>query len=381
MRTLPFAVVSVAAERHAIERDEGRADHRQADGDARDERDERRVRGGRLRDRQAAGQQSGVLRDAPPDRDRGDGDGGAHARAVEPAGPHQCERRDAGGGRGDHAQQARAAGQPGRERGRVRVHHDEPADRDRAGDDAGHERARTEPVAQIVEAQALGVGGHVDGGEMRREDDREHARDQRRGLHPGRERRPGAGADRHAARGDCSDRRAEEERRQDRGQREGRAQHASFAEGHRVPAEGVRRPAQDDSDAGEEQRHVERGHHGAERARERRPEHDQDEDQPDVIGLPHRRHRALHEAAHARAALGATGDEVPEPRAEVRPGEHRVGRQPRDDERGADLGEAHRAISARRRMAASASCAGRERRRRSHPTAIASPMYVSARSA
>ena len=50
-------------------------------------------------------------------------------------------------------------------------------------------------------------------------------------------------------------------------------------------------------------------------------------------------------------------------------------------ERGADLGEAHRAISARRRMAASASCAGRERRRRSHPTAIASPMYVSARSA
>ena len=48
---------------------------------------------------------------------------------------------------------------------------------------------------------------------------------------------------------------------------------------------------------------VERREDRAERDRERRPDDHQHEDQPDVVGLPHRAHRALDHPAHAAAAL------------------------------------------------------------------------------
>src|SRR3712207_7452205 len=55
-----------------------------------------------------------------------------------------------------------------------------------------------------------------------------------------------------------------------------------------------------------------------ERPGERRPEDDEDEDQPDVVGLPHRGDRVLDELALAGAAPGAAGEQVPEDRKSTR---------------------------------------------------------------
>ena len=55
------------------------------------------------------------------------------------------------------------------------------------------------------------------------------------------------------------------------------------------------------------------------------PEHDEDEDQPDVVRLPDRADRVVDELPRSRAALGPAGDEIPEPGAEVGAAEQRVG--------------------------------------------------------
>ena len=62
-----------------------------------------------------------------------------------------------------------------------------------------------------------------------------------------------------------------------------------------------------------------------ERLGEAGPEHDQREDEPDVVGLPDRPDRMGDDGARTLTALGAAGDEVPEAGAEVRTTEHRVG--------------------------------------------------------
>ena len=76
----------------------------------------------------------------------------------------------------------------------------------------------------------------------------------------------------------------------------------------------------------EEERDEERREYRAERQREGGPEDHEHEDQPDVVRLPDRRHRALDHAAHAPAALGPAGGEVPEAGAEV--GARRAPRRP-----------------------------------------------------
>ena len=62
-----------------------------------------------------------------------------------------------------------------------------------------------------------------------------------------------------------------------------------------------------------------------------------------MIGLPHRGHRPLDGVAHLPAP--APGEHLPQPGAEVRPGEHGVGAQPEDDQQGGRLGETHGAPS------------------------------------
>ena len=54
------------------------------------------------------------------------------------------------------------------------------------------------------------------------------------------------------------------------------------------------------------------------------PQHDEAEDQPDVVRLPHRADRVVDQRARPFAPLGAAGDEVPEPGAEVGAAEERV---------------------------------------------------------
>ena len=63
------------------------------------------------------------------------------------------------------------------------------------------------------------------------------------------------------------------------------------------------------------------------------PEHGQDEDQPDVVGLPHRPHRAVGVRADPLGARAASREQLPESGSEVGPGEYGVEGEPGEHER------------------------------------------------
>ena len=106
-------------------------------------------------------------------------------------------------------------------------------------------------------------------------------------------------------------------------------------------AEGEAGAAQDDPEGGQGERHVERRHHRAEGLREGGPEDDEDEDQPDVVGLPDGGQRALDQRPRPLALLGVAGDQVPETGAEVGAAEDRVEGGADPEDRGADVGLGH----------------------------------------
>ena len=72
------------------------------------------------------------------------------------------------------------------------------------------------------------------------------------------------------------------------------------------------------------------------------PQHDEAEDQPDVVGLPHRPDRVRDDARGPRTALGAAGDEVPEAGAEVGAAEERVGGDADHQDHRDDVGSSDR---------------------------------------
>ena len=145
----------------------GRADDREADGDAR-ERSRRAWRAGpRPGHRQAAGKRARVLGDAPADRDAGDGDRGAQARPSKR--PPATSASAATPAPAEAITQTRPAPPSARGRARARPRARRRARRSRARRRRRRSRASAHGTrAQIVEAQALGVSGHVDGGEVRR---------------------------------------------------------------------------------------------------------------------------------------------------------------------------------------------------------------------
>ena len=53
------------------------------------------------------------------------------------------------------------------------------------------------------------------------------------------------------------------------------------------------------------------------------PQHDEAEDEPDVVGLPHRPDRVVDQRPWSLAPLGSARDQVPESGAEVGPAEDR----------------------------------------------------------
>ena len=97
--------------------------------------------------------------------------------------------------------------------------------------------------------------------------------------------------------------------------------------------------------------------------RERGPEHDQHEDQPDVVGLPDGADRPVDQRARSLAALAAAGDQRPEAGAEVGAAEHRVQRGADPEDAGDSVGGAHAGSSGGRRGAAG----GARRARRARP--------------
>ena len=78
-----------------------------------------------------------------------------------------------------------------------------------------------------------------------------------------------------------------------------------------------------------------------ERRREAGPEHDEHEDQPDVVGLPHGADRPVDQLARPPAALAAAGEQAPEAGAEVGAAEDGVDRHADPEHDGDGVGAAH----------------------------------------
>ena len=89
---------------------------------------------------------------------------------------------------------------------------------------------------------------------------------------------------------------------------------------------------QDDSQRRDEQSERQRRGERAEEGRIGRPGHRQDEDEPHVVGLPHRSHRAVGMLADLAAAFAATGEHLPNSGAEIRAGEDDAEGQSGEDE-------------------------------------------------
>ena len=84
-------------------------------------------------------------------------------------------------------------------------------------------------------------------------------------------------------------------------------------------------PAQHDAERRDGEGHEQRERDRRVGLGEARPEHHEAEDQPHVVGLPHGPDRVVDHPAGTITAVGAAGDEVPEPGAEVGAAEDRVG--------------------------------------------------------
>jgi pyruvate dehydrogenase (quinone) len=123
---------------------------------------------------------------------------------------------------------------------------------------------------------------------------------------------------------DRADYRAHEERGQQRGEREHRAGRALLAEPGDLLAEGEPGSAQHDPAGRQPDRQRERGHDRGECVRERGPEDDQVEDEPDVVGFPDRCDRLVDQAARRPAASGGASQQVPQAAAEVGPAQDGV---------------------------------------------------------
>jgi hypothetical protein len=132
----------------------------------------------------------------------------------------------------------------------------------------------------------------------------------------------------HAFGGEGADHRAERERRNDRRDREDGVDAALFTGSPSSRAQEVGAPAHDDADAGDEEGNGERRRDRAEGGWVGGPDDCEDEDQPDVVGLPDRRHRVMGVLADLVGPLALACDELPEAGAEVGAAEHGVEREP-----------------------------------------------------
>ncbi len=214
-------------------------------------------------------------------------------------------------------------------------------DRHRTRDDRAPHRAAPEITDEIGATAALGVGGEVHRGEESADHHGHQPTEHRRRVQPTPQHVAGLFPRRHAAGRHSADDGAEHERCEQRRRRERRTEPAAQWQRLRGLAEGERRAPEDDPDRGQCEWYVERRHDWRERRRERGPQHDQHEDQPDVVRLPHRRDRLLDQRARRPSPLVAPGDEVPEAGAEVGAREQRVQRDPHEHHRGAHVGETH----------------------------------------
>ena len=142
-------------------------------------------------------------------------------------------------------------------------------------------------------------------------------------------------ADRHPTRGHAAHRRAQEEGHENRRQGEHRPEAALLVDAGRLAAQREGSTAKDDSDRGREEGNRERRGDRPEGLGKARPHHHEDEDQPDVVGLPDRCHGVLDACPQSLVA----GGEVPDAGAEVRSSQHRVSRDAQGDQKSHEVGQ------------------------------------------
>src|SRR4029453_18280259 len=159
--------------------------------------------------------------------------------------------------------------------------------------------------------------------------------------------------------------RAKEERGDHRGGGEAGAEQPLEPQlGHGL-AEGEGGTPQDHPERHRHQRDVQSRHDRGEGGREPGPEHHQDEDQPDMVGLPHRPDRVLDQGPLTSPAVGPAGDQVPGAGAEVGPAQQGVGGHPDPDHGQEDLGQGHVTFSSTTSCSWGATGSGRRASRRS----------------
>ena len=181
----------------------------------------------------------------------------------------------------------------------------------------------------------FGVPHQVGRGEERADRHRHHPAEDRGGVDPAVDGIARLAAGRHPTRCDAAGDGAEAVRDQHRGRREQRAERPPVAGAQHRVAEREARAAQHDAERRDGEGHEQREGDRRVGLGEARPEDDEAEDQPHVVGLPHRPDRVVDHPPGAVTALGPAGDEVPEPGPEVRAAEHGVGGDPHEeDERG-----------------------------------------------
>jgi hypothetical protein len=223
----------------------------------------------------------------------------------------------------------------------VGAEHGQSGERHRQHRGAGHHGPPPEVDDEVRLAEPAGVAGEEHGRDERRRRDREHTEQQGRRVEPRGHRVAGAVADRDATGGDAADRRGEEERRDDRGQPEHPSVPPPAAGLQGGLAQGEADAAQDDPEAAEDHGDPGGGDHGFEHRGEPGPGDDQDEDQPDVVGLPDRGHGAVHQRPRPGSPVPVAGGEVPEAGAEVGTARAGVGGHRQQEDQRHHVGAGH----------------------------------------
>src|SRR5215211_1599157 len=306
----------------------------------RDQYDRQGAGGGRGRgDRQALGQQVGPLGHAPGAHDAGHRDDGEQPSASGGVSDEQHERTGAADDAEDHERQ-RPGGEAVEDVARVRAEHEDTDGRDDRYRDGGGHGPAAEVAGHLGVPCTPDVPDEVDGGQVGHRRHGQDASDDRGRVDPAVDRVAGLAAGWYAARGDAAGDGAHAVGHQHRGDGERSAEDPAFTGGGDHLAEGEADAAQDDAKGrdgeGHEQRQGDRGVGLGERG----PQDDEDEDQPDVVGFPHRTDRTFDGGAGAPASLGAARGQVPEPGPEVGAAEDRIGHHGQEQHPGD--GGAHR---------------------------------------
>ena len=249
-------------------------------------------------------------------------------------GSRSAERRD------DHNRQ-RSRREAVEDVAGVGAEHEDADERHDAGDHGRADGTAPEVLLHLRVVEALGVPREVDRREICDHDDREDAAQDGGGVDPAVPRVAGLPAGRDPARGDRARDRTHAVRHEHRRRRERGAEVPSVPGREHGLAEREARAADHDPERCDRQRHEECQRDGGERLGEGGPQHDEAEDQPDVVGLPDGSDGVVDEGSRTGPPIRASGGQVPEARAEVRAAEERVRDDPEEEHHGAGVGPAH----------------------------------------